>query len=106
MRVIEDAAEHESPTHRLACLQFIADRLDGKARQSIEVSGDAPRELALADLVRMVLAARSADASDAALTTIEKPSQPAPLAPDLLIDRGVVLAGAPSIFAPEIPNSD
>jgi hypothetical protein len=77
MRVIEDAADHESPTHRLACLQFVADRLDGKARQSIEVSGDQPREIALADLVRMVLAARSVDAVDATPTTIEQPSQAA-----------------------------
>ena len=75
MRVIEDAADHESPTHRLACLQFIADRLDGKARQSIEVTGDHPREVELSELVRLVLAARTADATDAAPITSEPQSQ-------------------------------
>ena len=63
-RVLVDAAEHDSPAHRLACVQFLADRLDGKARQSIEVTGDQPRELSLADVVQAVLAARASTATD------------------------------------------
>lgn len=72
---IEDAGDPEvAPTHRLACLSFIADRLDGRARQAIEVTSDAPRELQLGDLVAAVLAARSADATDTPTRTLPDPA--------------------------------
>ena len=66
-RLIDSAADGESWQERLAAFSLIADRLDGRARQSIEVAGNGPRELALADVVHAVLAARAATASDAPL---------------------------------------
>ena len=77
-RLLDSAAYGESWQERLQAMAFIADRLEGKAVARIESRSDAPREVELADLVRMVLAARSADASDAAPITIDQPSQPAP----------------------------
>ena len=80
VRVIQDAADHSNPNHRLACLQFVADRLDGRARQSIELSGDTPRELAMSDLVRLVLAARTNSADEAQVVDSPVLSAPAPAA--------------------------
>ena len=64
-RLIESASDGATWQERLAAFEIIASRLDGKPRQTLEVTGDQPRELALADVVHAVLAARSASATDA-----------------------------------------
>ena len=74
-QLIRSAAEGASWQERMAAFSLLADRLDGKARQSIEVTGDQPREVELSELVRLVLAARTADATDAAPITSEPASQ-------------------------------
>ena len=62
---LESAAYGETWQERLANLQFIADRLDGKAVARIETSDGDTRNMGLADLVQLVLSARKADAIDA-----------------------------------------
>ena len=67
-RVVLDAAEAEAPAHRLACLSFIADRLDGRPKQAVDITTSADaRELDLASVVQAVLAARAHGAQDATL---------------------------------------
>jgi hypothetical protein len=74
-RLIDSAAEGESWQERIAAFSLLADRLDGRARQSLDITGDgAPRELALADVVQAVLAARASSAVDAPM--IESASTP------------------------------
>lgn len=86
-RVILDAADHDSPTHRLACLSFVADRLDGRARQMLEVQSTDARELDLAAVMQLVLQARAATAEPAQLTegqlvdSAQVPADPPPPAP-------------------------
>ena len=81
-RCLDDAGEHDNPVHRLACLTFIADRLDGRARQSLDITGDgAQRELSLADVVQAVLAARASSASDAQVLDSAALSSAAPALP-------------------------
>jgi len=65
-RVLEDACDSPSDSHRMACISFIADRLDGRARQAVDIttSTDA-RALDLSQVVQAVLAARSASSEDA-----------------------------------------
>jgi hypothetical protein len=70
-RVLEDACDSPSDSHRMACISFIADRLDGRARQAVDIttSTDA-KALDLAQVVQAVLAARSASSEDAHIVSI------------------------------------
>jgi hypothetical protein len=65
----------------MAAISFLADRIEGKAQQSISLSGDAPKELQLGDLVAAVLAARSADATDTPTRTLPDPAADSALPP-------------------------
>ena len=62
---LESAAYGETWQERLANLQFIADRLDGKAVARIETSSEDVRGATLADLVALVMQSRKHDAIDA-----------------------------------------
>src|SRR5512139_2386318 len=65
-RVLESAADGETWTERMAAFEVLASRLDGKPRQSLDITSDGqPRELSLSDVVAAVLAARRTDAVDA-----------------------------------------
>ena len=77
-RLLDSAAYGESWPERLQAMAFIADRLEGKAVARIESRSDAPREIELADLVRMVLAARTAAADDAQVLDSPALSSPDP----------------------------
>jgi hypothetical protein len=80
-RVLESAAYGETWQERMAAISFLADRIEGKAQQSISLSGDAPKELQLGDLVAAVLAARSADATDTPTRTLPDPAADSALPP-------------------------
>ena len=65
-RVLEDACDSPSDSHRMACISFIADRLDGRARQAVDITTTTDaKALDLAQVVQAVLAARSAQSEDA-----------------------------------------
>jgi len=112
MRWLIDQAEHR---HKVkdACLavldkaaggdlnSFITlrDTIDGKPTQRVEVDEDQARELDLASLMRLVLAARTASADDAhyASSPALTAADPDPAAKS---EGGVVEAGAPLPAAP------
>lgn len=78
-RLIDSAADGESWQERMAAFSLLADRLDGRARQSLDITGDgAPRELALADVVQAVLAARASSATDAPILEAPQVGEPLP----------------------------
>jgi hypothetical protein len=78
---LESAAYGETWQERLANLQFIADRLDGKAVARIETTEGDTRGMNLAELVSLVLQARKSDAvtvndsTDASDATLLAPNQ-------------------------------
>ena len=77
-RVLEDACDSDSPQHRMACISFIADRLDGRARQAVDITSTTDaRTLDLGAVVQAVLAARSSTADDAQV--IDSPALSAPV---------------------------
>ena len=68
VRVLEDACDSPSDSHRMACISFIADRLDGRARQAVDITTTTDaKALDLAQVVQAVLAARASSADDAQL---------------------------------------
>jgi hypothetical protein len=77
--LIDSAAEGESWQERIAAFSLLADRLDGRARQSLDINSDgAPRELSLADVVHAVLAARASSAVDAPIIDAPQVSESLP----------------------------
>ena len=65
-RVLEDACDSPSDSHHMACISFIADRLDGRARQAVDITTTTDaRALDLSQVVQAVLAARASGATDA-----------------------------------------
>ena len=71
VRVLEDACDSPSDSHRMACISFIADRLDGRARQAVDITTTTDaKALDLAQVVQAVLSARSAQSEDAQIVSI------------------------------------
>ena len=71
VRVLEDACDSPSDSHRMACISFIADRLDGRARQAVDITTTTDaKALDLAQVVQAVLAARSAQSEDAQIVNV------------------------------------
>jgi len=108
-RLIESAADGESWQERMAAFSLLADRLDGKAKQAVEVSSGSQREIDLSEIVRMVLASRTQEAQDVECVSLpgadenHSRSDPAvqqdPPIPQIGEAGGVVEAGAPSPIA-------
>ena len=63
-RVLQSAADGETWQERMSAIEFLADRLEGKAVARVESSNADARELDLAAVMQLVLQHRKADAVD------------------------------------------
>ena len=61
-RLLDSAADGATWHERMAAFNVLADRLDGKAAQRLNVTHEDTRTLSLADVTALILQARSADA--------------------------------------------
>jgi hypothetical protein len=63
-RVLQSAADGETWQERMSAIEFLADRLEGKAVARVESSNADARELDLAAVMHLVLQHRKANAVD------------------------------------------